>query len=411
MPEVKYLVYVADNGNKGNNKFYKMTPKGNVFLAEWGRIDSSKRSQEYPISKFETKYREKLREGYVDQTHLLREAIEEVDTSPKVEYKPIPDKVVAEIVERLQSMARKTIESNYKVSSEAVTQAMIDEAQRCINTLVSADDVKEFNDILLKLFTVITRKMGSVGDFLAKNDSDFANIIDREQSLLDTMAGQVRQNAVQKKKRPKKKDTVVDTTILDIMGLEIRAVTAAEEKEIKKALGGSKNRYINAWRVANKKTQKAFDDFLEKHGKDKEVKRLWHGSRNENWWSILTTGLALRPTNAVITGKMFGYGIYFANEADKSMGYTSSYGSYWAGGTQKTGFLSLYDVIYGTPYIVDKPYHTYSGIGSLDYNKLRKLQPDADSLHAIAGKTSLRRDEIIVYKEEQATIAFLVEFS
>jgi len=53
----------------------------------------------------------------------------------------------------------------------------------------------------------------------------------------------------------------------------------------------------------------SFDDFVEQE-QVKDVRLFWHGSRNENWWSIINTGLVLRPTNAVITGKMFGYGIY-----------------------------------------------------------------------------------------------------
>ena len=66
----------------------------------------------------------------------------------------------------------------------------------------------------------------------------------------------------------------------------------------------------------------------------KNKKLLWHGSRNENWMSIISNGLILNP-NAVITGKMFGQGIYFAPKSRKSFGYTSYDGSYWARGNSK----------------------------------------------------------------------------
>ena len=49
-------------------------------------------------------------------------------------------------------------------------------------------------------------------------------------------------------------------------------------------------------------------DRFEKHIKESDfsnTKLLWHGSRNENWMSIISNGLLLNP-NAVITGKMFG---------------------------------------------------------------------------------------------------------
>jgi predicted DNA-binding WGR domain protein len=50
---------------------------------------------------------------------------------------------------------------------------------------------------------------------------------------------------------------------------------------------------------------------------------LVHGSRMANWVSILKNGLMLDPSKlgVVVTGKMFGYGIYFANSISKSAQY------------------------------------------------------------------------------------------
>ena len=75
----------------------------------------------------------------------------------------------------------------------------------------------------------------------------------------------------------------------------------------------------------------------------------------EQFGSIIRQGLLLNP-NAVITGKMFGNGIYFAPSARKSFGYTSCSGSYWARGNDNTGFMGLYATAYGDPY-----YPTTSG--------------------------------------------------
>ena len=113
----------------------------------------------------------------------------------------------------------------------------------------------------------------------------------------------------------------------------------------------------------------------------------------------------LRPTNAVITGKMFGYGIYYAPKARKSLGYTSLLGSYWARGNSSSGFMALMDVAYGKPYDVysfDSKYYNFN------YETLQKNCPGAKCLHAHEGNM-LRNDEIIVYKEEQCTIKYLVE--
>lgn len=112
-----------------------------------------------------------------------------------------------------------------------------------------------------------------------------------------------------------------------------------------------------------------------------------------------------KPTNAVITGKMFGYGIYYAPKARKSLGYTSLSGSYWARGNSNSGFMALMDVAYGKPYDVysfDSKYYNFN------YDSLQRTCPGANCLHAHEG-SMLRNDEIIVYKEEQCTIHYLIE--
>lgn len=46
---------------------------------------------------------------------------------------------------------------------------------------------------------------------------------------------------------------------------------------------------------------------------------------------------------------------------------------------------------------------------NLDCNKLQQFKPCANCLHAHADKGMLRNDEIIVYKEDQLTIKYLIE--
>lgn len=412
MVELKYLVMVT---TANNNKFYKMIPHGNTFTAEYGRLgNDSFQTKEYPISKFESVYRSKIAKGYEDKTELIQEAIEIEKSKNKEEnqYKPIPDSVVAIIVDRLQQMAKKTIEANYKVKASVVTNAMIKEAQGCLNKLSSIKTVPTFNKYLLELFAILPRKMKNVNDFLATSTSEFGDILSKEQDLLDVMAGQVlTHNATKEQETTEVSLDSEKKTILETLGIKMEQTSDEEKEHIKKMLGSIAPRFKNAWRVTNIETQEKFDNYRKEIGENKEIKELWHGSRNENWWSIITNGLVLRPTNAVISGKMFGYGIYFAPKAAKSIGYTSTYGARWTNGGSSSGFLSIYDVIYGDPYIIDKNYYTYNGLNLLDYNSLQQRKKGADSLHALREVTGLREDEIIVYKEEQATIKYLVEVS
>lgn len=386
-----------------NNKYYNMTPHGDTWTAEYGRVGSSSQKREYSLSQWEKKYNEKIKKGYVDQTDLVQDLIQvEKKKSNNSTYKEIENKVIAEIVERLQQMAKKAIFDNYTISSNKVTQAMIDKAQEILTELLFINDKDQFNDTLLNLFTVIPRKMKNVSQYLAKSENDYSQIIQAEQDLLDVMKGQVVQKHVE--------NTVAHTdeqnkmTILETLGLEFEKCNKEDIKKIKNALGSCVNKFHNAWKVKNIRTQERFENFVDTEN-IRNTKLLWHGSRNENWWSIINSGLVLKPTNAVITGKMFGYGIYYAPKAQKSLGYTSLHGSYWAKGNSNSAFMALMEVAYGTPYDVysfDSKYYDFN------YERLQKICPGANCLHAHAGNM-LRNDEIIIYKEEQCTIRYLVE--
>lgn len=393
----RYLVMVTASAN--NNKYYKQIPHGDSWTAEYGRVGSSPQRREYPMSQWESKYREKIRKGYVDQTDLVSDLI--IEEKKNMGFKEIENRVIAEIVERLQKMAKQTISQNYNISSDKVTQAMVNEAQECIEGLLKITDLDSFNKSLLNLFTVIPRKMGNVKDHLASSKLDFSKIIQKEQDLLDVMKGQVHQKEVVEQSNDVK---CSDKTILDSLGLVFEECNEKDIITIKKCLGLCSNQFLNAWKVTNLKTDQKFSQFV-KENNILDTRLLFHGSRNENWWSIINTGLVLRPTNAVITGKMFGYGLYYAPNAKKSLGYTSLQGSYWAKGSAKTGFMELMEVAYGKPYDVysfDKKYYNFN------FKELQKVLPGATCLHAHSG-TMLRNDEIIVYKEDQCTIRYLIE--
>lgn len=264
-----------------NNKYYNMTPHGDTWTAEYGRVGSSSQRREYSIREWDKKYNEKIKKGYVDQSNLVQDLIKvESKKSSTSTYKEIENKVIAEIVERLQQMAKKAISENYTVSSNKVTQAMVDEAQNVLTKLVKIKDVEQFNDILLELFSVIPRKMGNVASYLAKNPNDYSNIIQREQDLLDVMKGQVIQKRVEDE--VSETECQSESTILETLGLEFGECNKEDISKIKKALGSCSDRFYKAWRVKNIKTNDRYQKFVE--GENiKDTKLLWHGSRNENW--------------------------------------------------------------------------------------------------------------------------------
>lgn len=396
-----YLIFVsADN----HNKYYNLFPEGNQFKVQYGRVDSTKTERYYPISKWDSQIKSKLKKGYQDVTDLKTDLVQEISpTNPESPYKEIENAAVRAIVEKLQSLARETIQKNYTVKASAVTQDMVDAAQKIIDTLAnSCSTVEEFNDNLLKLFTVIPRKMGNVRDYLASQQEDFAKIISKEQDLLDVMRGQI---YIKPENEPAETVEKKQQTILEELGLEMEETTPDDVALIKTLMNESAGKFRKAWKVKNLKTQERFDKFVAEND-IKDTRLLFHGSRSENWFSIIKTGLVLRPTNAVITGKMWGMGIYFAPKCQKSIGYTSLAGSYWASGSDRTAYMAIFDVAYGVPY---DTYQFDSKYYSLNYYKLQQFKPGATCVHAHADKGMLRNDEIIVYKEDQLTIKYLIE--
>ena len=300
-------------------------------------------------------------------------------------------------------MARETIRKNYTVKASSVTQDMVDAAQKIIDALANnSATIEEFNENLLKLFTVIPRKMGNVRDYLANKVEDFAQIISKEQDLLDVMRGQI---YVKQDDEPVETVEKKQWTILEELGLAMEEATADDIAMIKTLMNESAGKFRKAWRVTNLKTQQRFDKFVTEND-IKDTRLLFHGSRSENWFSIIKTGLMIRPSNAVYTGSMFSDGIYFAPKCQKSIGYTSLSGAYWTRGGHNTAYMALFEVAYGTPYVI---YQHDSSCYHLNYDVLQKKSPKCNCLHAKADKGMLRNDEIVFYRNDQMTIKYLIE--
>ena len=411
----KTPVYLIMTTAENNNKYYNCFPNSDgTFTVKYGRVGGHESTTTYPMSKWDSQINSKLKKGYVSQTHLMTDVIEnskeEEPTEGKDKFSVIENKSVRDIIKRLYDFANKVVQSAYKVKSSVVTQAMIDEAQSLIDNLAlnyENMDYNQFNKKLLEIFMVIPRKMSNVSDYLIyKNDLDsFKSIIDREQSTLDAMAGQVYKPVKIEKKNADSNTNNNEVSVLDEMGITMEDATAEDVALVKKMLGRDSDRFVKVWRVNNHETDKHFKKFCSKYKID-NTKLMWHGSRSENFFNILKTGLKIRPANAVYTGSMFSDGLYFSTLARKSIGYTSTAGSYWARGSAKTGFMAIFEVAYGNPYIV---YEHTSECYHFNFDVLQKKNPPCHCVYASPEKGMLRNPEIIFYRPDQVTVRYLVE--
>ena len=402
-PNTEYLEFnfVGDSATgKGlNTQFVMENLHNGLFQVIDGRVGikvGPNKPKKYTLSmeKWDMTYSMKISKGYI---LTKQEKKEEREIVVNV-YDPIQDPDVASIVKELMDFANAVIEENYTTKVSDISEEMVIFASGILKDLSERKDtisVAEFNNKLKLLFAAIPRRIDNLSKILAKRKADYNDILVNEQELLDIL------NASRSTLH-----SAAHRTILDEKGLQWRTVTSEEEKEIKKMLGGNARQYYKAWAITNGKTQEAFDDFCRKeklHGPN-DISLLFHGSRSENWWSIVTNGLNVNPIGVVITGKMFGNGTYFAPKAKKSMGYTSGRNAYWTGGSQDVGFMAIYQVATGKRYIRE---HSEP---DLNWNLLQQRCPGAHCTWAVAG-ASLLNDEVIVYQNQQSTIKYLIEFN
>lgn len=402
-----YLMYVDSLDN--HNKYYEITQNDDDSIdVKYGRVGSKEMRHHYASYEkdFYTLKASKESKGYNDVTALHASKSNTNDKMQnELSYEPIENEDVDKTVSMLIKSAREFMRNNYTVKPAEITQKMVSEAVRDLDELRaiangdSTNKLYSFNKALEELFTDIPRRMSNVSAYLAKTSADFSKIIEREQNMLDNVRGQIIET----------KQTKKDGTVLEAYGLSVKPVTYKEEDEITAHLGKDyngtavENRFVKAYAVENANTREKYEQFKQDHNlTSKDVRLFYHGSKVENWWSIMKQGLSLNP-NASVTGKMFGNGLYFASESRKSLNYMDTAGSVWNNGQRDSGFMAIYSVALGKCY---KP----TGALSSSFNA-NHLPQGCLSVYADKHMTGLRNDEYIVYRQEQCTIKYLVEMT
>ena len=390
------------NPERNAYKFYKLEQFGNQVCATYGRMGVQKgklhgeRNFSYPLSMFWIKYFEKISKGYVDHTDLYLSDEKNI-TKQQEDTKT----VVAETNvnrELFCKLKRYAVTAVKKAEIQVpVTAAILKRSEDILNEMRKEQEVALFNDYLLELICILQRPVetgdgSGVRNLMAKGKNDFLSIIEREDDLIQAMKGSYYGN--------KSSNSAMAGSFSDY-GIEVYEANEQQKKEVMRKLNDTlKGKVSKIYRVIPVEQKKRFDNYL-KQNNIKKVKQFWHGSRNQNWTSIIINSLKLNP-DAIITGKMFGNGVYFAPSSMKSWNYTSYRGTSWAGGTEDIAFMGLYATAYGTP----KDVNVWSS--TTDYKKMVQ-DAKADCLHAHKG-VSLQNDEIIFYHEDAMLLNYIVEF-
>lgn len=400
------------------------TPEGN-FTVQTGTIGvrvglSKPRLTKKPGEMWELTLQGYLAKGYIPvpgrNAPPEKKKIGSPVTSGKKEYQPEPDPDAQILVDMLRALAKKAVEKHFSenVLLDLPSGEQLEEGKRLLKDLEEhyADyDRTEFNKVMCRYFAIMPRRMKYLADNLASGKAKNGRRLPEEEFKLE----KARLVAAEKDRFDILMSLIDDKTpemqavlrtVTEEKGIEVRAVTKEEEKQIRKKMDENAGKYLRAWRIVNKKTEKAFDAFCRKEHltEEKGIDHLFHGSRGENFWSIITNGLTINPLNVVITGKAYGQGTYFAPDSRKSLGYTDRSGSKWANGSSATGLLGIYKVATGVRYNGSQGCDS-----SLNWAKLQKICPGAHCTWAEHGFSGFCMDEVIVYNDNQSTIEYLVE--
>jgi len=126
---------------------------------------------------------------------------------------------------------------------------------------------------------------------------------------------------------------------------------------------------------------------------------LYHGSRNANMMGITSKGLLMRPPGAVVTGSMFGNGLYFADSSSKSLNYSRGG---WGGtrNSRNNVYLFVVNVALGR---IKKLQNSQS-----DLRRGHRLLKGYNSIQGEKGR-SLIHNEFIIYELPQQRIEYIVD--
>lgn len=347
-------------------RFYRMTENDdNTFTAEYSRYGYETKSHDYPMSKWATKLREKLRKGYkkIGGTETRKGNI------------VYPDSPVTPFLQFLVARNTRKVLDTYSIPVAGIPQEQISKAKKLIEELSEAKTLKEAQDLHGRIFAVIPRKVPlgtKVKDHLVQSLEELPGVIDTEQDTLDTLKSQAALSNAQKDS-----STV---SILDHLGITLAMPDANDKRRVMQWANSFERGYHvkQLYKVIHHSTLERFRAY-----KPLTHNVIYGGHESDayNWLSILGNGLSCRHAN---TSGNFGGGIYFSTDPRKCWGYGDS-----------NHIMGLFEVQIGEPRILTR-------------NKRVSIQT-LGNYDSVAYKANRPYNEHIVYTDNQATIRYIVQ--
>ena len=373
---------------------------GKYFLSEVSYDDAIKDVKDIEIKTPDTKLDKKVHEliSMLSDTNMMNDALVSLD----IDTKKMP-------LGKLKETQLKKAEK------------LLDDIEKMLQDKVNKPDLDTLTDLSSEYYTYLPMACGRKKPPVI-NDSER---IAKYKEIIDELRNMV--VAVNIKNNVKSGDNPIDG-IYDGIKTKIQPLDKSSQMyaEILKYVANShgsthscKLEVLDIYEVEQEGKREKFEKACQ--GIDNRT-LLIHGSGLSNWLSILRHDLLINPQvvskNVVIAGKMFGYGLYFANCISKSWGYCRTETS------KGIACLALAEVALGN---VDKrinaDYHINSAsLKKTGHNSVQgqgqttiKDNTTVNNLIIPNGpltksnvKASLLYDEFIVYESNQQLIRYLI---
>lgn len=371
MKYVKLLQVTAEN----NNKFYEMRQTSDTeFVATYGRVGNSGVDETYPMTKWDKKYREKLKKGYQDITNLIA-------NENRVDASLTNDEKLNTILRYLINVSRVSFGQTYQKGLD-ITATQVKVAQDILNKIPKAATLDEARALYLELFTTIPRQMSDVRFYLPKSLEQAITDVVSEQAKLD--------NASIQHSLTSNND---EENLLDKLGVEMQTWQVSED--IIPLLGNNVDKVKSVIKLHKPSTAEALESYVASSVNNKRI-LAWHGTAEQNVLSICALSLQVRPTS-IANGSMLGVAAYISDDFEKSYNYIR--------GDRK--FMFIFEAHVGNELVADTP----NKIRQYTLEELVKL--GYDSVYAPKGVNTgwanLKNSERTIYRSEQLTPRYLLE--
>jgi poly [ADP-ribose] polymerase 2/3/4 len=409
-----------------NNKFWHgfLYDDGTV-KAEWGRVGYSGDSGEWSggDAYLEKKLREKIKKGYTEQKVVG--GITNGGVAPTVSVKntdlhqiaksqllKVSNPILSRLIDRFVAANVHKITANTQITYNSTTglfatplgivtmEGLIDARDLLAKIAPFVRNEKwgsDVNHLLSQYLRIIPQHLG-MGKFDAHSVIPDDNAIQKQNDLIDSL-----ESSYQAVQTPKTTSTDGNKSVEQVFKVDMDVLADRAERsrldnwfeKSKKSMHNYSHLHVREiFTITVHEMKTAFDTKLNNN------EEVWHGTSQANCLSILKSGLKTAPPNtAAIAGKLFGNGIYGAKSSTKSLGY--SLDRWGQGGAGDSGWLFICEFAMGKIYnpSVANEYGPPSGY---------------DSTWAIGGKVTynyrtLLNDELIVYKNNQCNIKYLLE--